>query len=82
MVEAIKVPTLWQIPEEDHYMPDEFRNKTRETLKKKSGIAFEFTEYKGTRHGFAARPNLGIAHIKQAYEDALDEGVEWFKKTL
>ncbi|KAG8894409.1 hypothetical protein FRC01_012990 [Tulasnella sp. 417] len=80
MIEAVKVPTLWQIPEDDSQMPD--RSKAREILGKKDGIVFEFTEYKGTRHGFAARPNLGIPHIKQAYEDAVDEGVEWFRKTL
>lgn len=82
MIEAIKVPSLWQIPEEDEQTPDKLRNEIRGILNKKDGIAFEFTEYKGTRHGFAARPNLGIPQIKQAYEDALDEGVEWFKKTL
>ncbi|KAG8955403.1 hypothetical protein FRC04_008754 [Tulasnella sp. 424] len=82
MVEAIKVPTLWQIPEEDEAMPEKFKKQTEAILKRKEPLAYEFTEYKGTRHGFAARPNLGIPQIKQAYEDALDEAVEWFKKTL
>ncbi|KAG8987452.1 hypothetical protein FRB90_003330 [Tulasnella sp. 427] len=82
MVEAIKVPTLWQIPEEDEYTTVPVRKETQAILKKKEGIPYEFTEYKGTRHGFAARPNLGIPHIKEAYENALTESVEWFKKML
>jgi carboxymethylenebutenolidase len=36
----------------------------------------------GTAHGFAARPNLSIAEVKEAYEQAFDQTVEWFEKTL
>ena len=36
----------------------------------------------GTAHGFALRPNLNIPEIKTAFEGALEQTVNWFKKTL
>ena len=37
---------------------------------------------KGTVHGFAARPNLGIPEVKEAFENAFSTTVQWFKKYL
>lgn len=39
-------------------------------------------EWIGTAHGFASRPNLELPEIKEAFEGALEQTVEWFKKTL
>lgn len=36
----------------------------------------------GTVHGFAARPNLSMPDVKEAYEGALEQTAAWFKKTL
>jgi len=36
----------------------------------------------GTAHGFAARPNLEIPEVEEAYEKAFQQTVDWFKKTL
>jgi hypothetical protein len=36
----------------------------------------------GTAHGFAARPNLNVPEVKLAYEEAFEQTVEWFTKTL
>ena len=36
----------------------------------------------GTVHGFAARPNLEIPEVKAGFEGALDQTMQWFKKTL
>jgi len=36
----------------------------------------------GTAHGFAARPNLEVPEVKEAYEKAFQQTVDWFKKTL
>lgn len=36
----------------------------------------------GTCHGFAARPNLALPEIVEAYKGALEQTAEWFKKTL
>lgn len=33
-------------------------------------------------HGFAARPNLAIPEVKEGYEGALNQTVEWFDKTI
>ena len=36
----------------------------------------------GTAHGFAARPNLEVPEVKEGYEKAFQQTVDWFKKTL
>lgn len=36
----------------------------------------------GTAHGFASRPSLEFPDIKEAYEAAFEQAVNWFKKTL
>lgn len=36
----------------------------------------------GTTHGFACRPDLADPQIKEAYEKAFEQTVEWFVKTL
>ena len=36
----------------------------------------------GTVHGFAARPNLSLPVIKEAFEKVTSQTVQWFKKTL
>ena len=42
----------------------------------------ETDEYPGTAHGFAARPNLNVPEVKLAHEEAFEQTVEWFSKTL
>lgn len=65
---------------------------------KEDYVDYEFKDYKGkltsgyndssahlfvgTVHGFAARPNLGIPEVYDAYKAALDQTVAWFQKTL
>lgn len=36
----------------------------------------------GTAHGFAARPNLELPDIVEAYKKAMEQIVSWFVKTL
>lgn len=36
----------------------------------------------GTAHGFAARPNLALPDIVEAYHKALQQTVAWFARTL
>lgn len=36
----------------------------------------------GTAHGFAVRPNLALPEVKEAYEKAFEQTVEWFENTL
>ena len=36
----------------------------------------------GTAHGFAARPNLELPDIVEAYQKAMEQIVSWFVRTL
>lgn len=36
----------------------------------------------GTVHGFAARPNLALPVVKDAFEKVTTQTAQWFKKTL
>jgi len=85
-VKAIKVPTAWVCAEEDMFFPESLRLASEavfaERKDKENYIDYELKVYKGTTHGFASRPNLMIPELKKAHEEALDQTVEWFKKTL
>jgi len=83
-VKAIKVPASWVCAEEDMFFPDSLRTQSEAELagRKANFVEYEFKEYKGTAHGFASRPNLELPEIKEAYEGAFEQTVEWFKKTL
>lgn len=45
-------------------------------------VEYEFKDYKGTAHGFAARPNLAVPEVKAGYQGALEQTAAWFEKTL
>ncbi|KAI0056285.1 dienelactone hydrolase endo-1-3,1,4-beta-D-glucanase [Artomyces pyxidatus] len=87
-VKAIKVPTSWACAEEDARFPSKHRDRVEALLqaRKQDGAPdateFEFTVYKGTAHGFAARPNLALPEIREAFEGAREQAVQWFRKTL
>ncbi|KAJ7459830.1 hypothetical protein FB451DRAFT_1505339 [Mycena latifolia] len=40
------------------------------------------TQMSGTAHGFAARPNFAYPDVKEGYEKAFQQAVDWFNKTL
>ncbi|KAH9480067.1 Protein AIM2 [Psilocybe cubensis] len=85
-VRAIKVPTAWVCAEDDMTFSKSFRSECEAHLAGRKGkenfVEYEFKEYKGTTHGFASRPNLAIPEIREAHQAALDQTIEWFKKTL
>ncbi|KAK0221939.1 dienelactone hydrolase endo-1-3,1,4-beta-D-glucanase [Armillaria fumosa] len=82
-LKAIKVPSSWVCAEDDMIISHDLRLKAEAAMaERKDGIAYEFRDYKGTTHGFAARPNTDYPEVKEAYENALQQTVEWFKKTL
>ncbi|KDR77601.1 hypothetical protein GALMADRAFT_245751 [Galerina marginata CBS 339.88] len=85
-VKAIKVPVAWICAEEDLFFPDTLRQQSEAVFAERKGkenfVEYEFKEYKGTAHGFASRPNLALPEIKEAYEGAFKQTVEWFQKTL
>ncbi|KAF8997179.1 Alpha/Beta hydrolase protein [Cyathus striatus] len=85
-VKAINVPAAWLCAEEDLFFSDSHRLKTEAIFAEKKGkdspVEYAFHHYKGTTHGFAARPNLDLPEIKEAHEKAFEETVSWFEKTL
>ncbi|KAH9480066.1 Hydrolase tropI [Psilocybe cubensis] len=85
-VKAIKVPTAWACAEEDMWFPDTLRSAAEAEFASRKGkdnfVEYEFKEYKGTTHGFASRPNVSIPEAIEAHKAALDQTIEWFKKTL
>ncbi|KAF8817127.1 alpha/beta-hydrolase [Phlegmacium glaucopus] len=85
-VKAINIPTAWICAEEDMFFPDSLRLASEavfaERKDKENYVDYELKVYNGTTHGFAARANLQVPELKKAHEDAFDQTVEWFKKTL
>ncbi|KZS93566.1 dienelactone hydrolase endo-1,3,1,4-beta-D-glucanase [Sistotremastrum niveocremeum HHB9708] len=85
-IEKIKIPVSWECAEEDHSFSLDLVHESEAFFKAKEGteqaLPYEFKIYKGTTHGFAARPNLGIPTVKAAFEEACQQTVDWFQKTL
>jgi len=85
-VKAIKVPALWLCAEEDQFFQDEKRLQSEAVFAARKDqpdyVDYEFQLYKGTAHGFASRPNLNLPEIKEAWEGAFQQTINWFKKTL
>jgi len=84
-VKSIKVPVLFACAEADHGFGEQLRNEVEAAMASRKGddsVEYKLTTYPGTAHGFAARPNLKIPEVKEAYESALNDTVAWFDKTL
>ncbi|EIM87387.1 dienelactone hydrolase endo-1-3,1,4-beta-D-glucanase [Stereum hirsutum FP-91666 SS1] len=85
-IEAIKVPSAWACAEDDMAFTPDIRSEAEAVFAarkdKPEYVDYEFVDYKGTVHGFAARPNLSMPDVKEAYEGALEQTAAWFKKTL
>ncbi|KAA1469968.1 dienelactone hydrolase endo-1-3,1,4-beta-D-glucanase [Dentipellis sp. KUC8613] len=85
-IKAMSVPSSWALAEEDSAFPPKLRKSAEEVFKAREGkedfIEYEFKDWKGTAHGFAARPNLEVPEVKAGFEGALEQTVNWFKKTL
>ncbi|KAI0345740.1 dienelactone hydrolase endo-1-3,1,4-beta-D-glucanase [Trametopsis cervina] len=85
-IKAIKVPASWACAEDDMSFKKPLRDEAEAVFaarKEKSDyVEYEFNDYKGTVHGFAARPNLAIPEVVEAYKGALNQTENWFKKYL
>lgn len=84
-IQAMRIPTSWICAEEDRTFPPSLRKEAETIFKRKHEIdklEYEFKDYKGTVHGFAARPNLEIPVVKQAFEASFEQTIAWFNKTL
>ncbi|KAF9049634.1 dienelactone hydrolase endo-1,3,1,4-beta-D-glucanase [Hymenopellis radicata] len=83
---AMKVPCSWVCAEEDMIFSKALRLQAEAEFSGRTGkdnfVDYEFKEYTGTVHGFASRPNLEYPEVKEGFEGALRQTVEWFRKTL
>ncbi|KIY64972.1 dienelactone hydrolase endo-1,3,1,4-beta-D-glucanase [Cylindrobasidium torrendii FP15055 ss-10] len=86
LIRAMKVPCLWVLAEEDTMFSATLRLAAEAIFAdrndKKSFVEYDSKQYKGTAHGFAARPNLAFPDFKEGFERAQADIVAWFKKTL
>ncbi|KAK0188136.1 dienelactone hydrolase endo-1-3,1,4-beta-D-glucanase [Armillaria mellea] len=85
-LKALKVPSSWACAEEDMSFTPAARAAAEAELAGRRGkpnfVEYEFVDHKGTTHGFAARPKLEYPEVKAGFEAALQQTVDWFKKTL
>ncbi|KAJ8087725.1 hypothetical protein PM082_006562 [Marasmius tenuissimus] len=83
-LKAVKVPCSWVCAEDDFTFPKAKREKAEAEFAKRKDPShqYQFEVYKGTTHGFACRPNMEYPEVKEGFEGAMDQTVEWFKKTL
>ncbi|EIM86030.1 dienelactone hydrolase endo-1-3,1,4-beta-D-glucanase [Stereum hirsutum FP-91666 SS1] len=82
----VQCPAAWVCAEDDSTFTPSLRQEAEAIFAarkdKPEYIDYEFKDYKGTVHGFAARPNLGLPEIRDAFERSLEQTTEWFNKTL
>ncbi|KAJ6613335.1 dienelactone hydrolase [Mycena sp. CBHHK59/15] len=85
-VKAIKVPVLWECAEDDMGIKAPRLREIEAIYEGRRGsddfADYEIKVYKGTAHGFAARPNLAYPEVKDAFEKAFQQAVDWFNKTI
>ncbi|KAJ7212146.1 hypothetical protein GGX14DRAFT_447636 [Mycena pura] len=84
-LKAIKVSLrcLTRTPDEMGIKPERMREieamyegrKGKDTF-----VEYEIKTYKA--HGFGARPNLAYPDVKEGYEKAFQQAVDWFNKTI
>jgi len=87
LVSEFDFPSSWVTCEEDFV----FGPKVAEDVESRfsarakadpAAPAYEFRRYIGTRHGFACRPALDVAVVKEAFVSASEQTTAWFRSTL
>ncbi|SPO25957.1 related to AIM2 - cytoplasmic protein involved in mitochondrial function or organization [Ustilago trichophora] len=81
---ALKNPILFNCAEEDPMFTADYAEQVEKEWSEKGDKApvHKFVLYPGTVHGFAARPNLADKEVKEAFEKAFVEGVDFWKAHL
>jgi len=85
LVTQMDFPVSWVVVEEDFAFPAKKSAEAEQLLEARQGadkVDYEFKKYMGTRHGFGCRPALEIPEVRKAFEEAGEQTVQWFKKTL
>ncbi|KAJ7288367.1 hypothetical protein C8J57DRAFT_1279972, partial [Mycena rebaudengoi] len=87
-IKAIKAPTAWSCAEgeDDTFLTpaklDQIEALYGERKGKENYVDYEIKVYKDTAHGFGARPNLAYPEVKEGYEKAFQQAVDWFNRTI
>ena len=82
-IEAIKNPILFNCAEEDAMFSQDYAKEVEKQWSEQGDKpAHKFVYYPNTVHGFAARPNLGDKQVKEAFEGAFNEAVQFWKAHL
>ncbi|KAJ7675863.1 Alpha/Beta hydrolase protein [Mycena polygramma] len=85
-LKAIKAPTAWSMPEDDMGISPARVNEIEAFYEGRRGkdtfVDYEVKVYKGTAHGFGARPNFAYPEVKEGFEKAFQQAVDWFNKTI
>jgi len=76
--EKVRVPISFICAEEDMVFRESVKKMAQDIITNKPNLPSEFKTYPGTTHGFAARPNMGIPEVKEAFQGAIDQAVNWF----
>ncbi|KAJ6531634.1 Alpha/Beta hydrolase protein [Mycena vulgaris] len=85
-IKAIKAPTAWSCAEDDMALRPARLAELKALYEGRKGngtfVDFEIKVYKGTAHGFGARPNFAYPDVKEGFEKAFQQAVDWFNKTI
>lgn len=85
-LKAIKAPTAWACAEDDMAIKQPRLNEIEAFYESRKGkddfVEYDIKVYKGTAHGFAARPNFAHPDVKEGFEKAFQQAVNWFNKTI
>ncbi|CAK5270615.1 unnamed protein product [Mycena citricolor] len=79
---SIKAPVAWVLAEEDFSLSPKRVAEIEALYVDRPDAVHQFITYKGTTHGFAARPNFKYPEVKEAFEKAFEDSVAWFEKTI
>jgi len=82
-IKAIDKPVSWICAEDDPMFHKELRLQAEAHFKSRAPeVQYEFVDYPGTIHGFAARPAREQPLSVEGQEKALEQAVKWFQNTL
>ncbi|KAJ7804047.1 hypothetical protein B0H14DRAFT_2885955, partial [Mycena olivaceomarginata] len=83
-IKAIKAPTAWAQPEDDMGIKPARLEAIEALYASRKGqdnfVDYEIKVYKA--HGFGARPNFAYPDVKEGFEKAFRQAVDWFDKTI
>ncbi|KAJ7095898.1 Alpha/Beta hydrolase protein [Mycena belliarum] len=83
-LKAIKAPTAWACAEDDMAIKQPRLNEIEAFYESRKGkddfVEYDIKVYKA--HGFAARPNFAHPDVKEGFEKAFQQAVNWFNKTI